>query len=217
MLNKLQYKIHLILHSRIRLFLPLIICISYSFLHNDLFHTSLCEEVKNNNETNQTILGMSLFVGSIIFVFLLQQIGPSIDPTSLSDVINSTIDAAPQNINSLVSSDSIISDVSNPEITILPSCLDNFQISDVGDILINGNKIDLDNMYLNASVVEQEIVNNILHKQVADYQAFKLLDALAEANLINPIYFDLYDMFLKDGNRPEDFGAYLNKYLPQNP
>lgn len=93
-MNRLQYYSHILLYSKIKVFLPLLICISYSFLHNDLFHVSLCEEVKNNNETNQTLIGMSLFVGSIILVFLLQQIGPSFDPSSFSETIISTMDAS---------------------------------------------------------------------------------------------------------------------------
>lgn len=93
-MDKIYYNAHLLLQSKIKIFLPIIICISYSFLHNDLSHISLCEEVKNNNETNQTILGMSLFVGSIILVFLLQQISPSIDPSGFSEAIISTMDAS---------------------------------------------------------------------------------------------------------------------------
>ena len=49
-MNKLQYYIHLLLHSRIKVFLPLLICIICSLLHNDISNISMCEEVKKDNE-----------------------------------------------------------------------------------------------------------------------------------------------------------------------
>jgi len=54
----------------------------------------MCEEVKKDNENNSSLFGMSLFVGSIIFVFFLHYINPSIDPSNLGDAMNSMADAS---------------------------------------------------------------------------------------------------------------------------
>ncbi len=213
-MTKLQHYSHLLLNSKYKFLLTLFLYSLIIILYNN-GHEIYCIEEKKENiilsansdsyNLSEKLIGSALFFTSILFTLFIQYTTNSVDPGII-------VDTASHIINS-----PIISDISTPIITELPSCLDSFQINDVGDILINGNKIDLDNVYLNASLVEHEIVNNILHKQVADYQAFKLLDALAEANLINPELFNLYDVFLQEGNRPENFGAYLNKYLTQNP
>lgn len=93
-MNKLQYYSHTLLHSKMKVFLPLFICIICSLLHNDISNISMCEEVKKDNENNSKLIGMGLFVGSIIFVFFLQYIHPTIDPSNLGDAMNSLVDAS---------------------------------------------------------------------------------------------------------------------------
>lgn len=195
----LNYYSHILLTSKYKFLITLFIYIFIMLLYNTN-HEIYCMEDKKDNiispEVEQKLIGISLFSVSIILMLIIQNISGSIDPSSAAEAAAQFAGNAP--------------------IIELPSCIDNFEINDIGEILQNGNKFNLDNVYLNANVVEQQLLN-VIENQVTDYKAYKLLQALDQANILNSMYFDLYDAFLNEGNKPEDFVAYLNKYLPENP
>lgn len=195
----LKYYSHLLLNSRYKFLITLSIYLFIMLLYNTNNEVYCMEDKKENiisPELSQKLIGIGLFTVSVTLMLIIQNIGGSIDP-------NSAADAAAQFIG-------------NAPITELPSCIDNFEINDIGDILQNGEKFDLNNVYLNANIVEEQIIN-VIGNQVRDYKAYQLLQALDQANILNSMYFDLYDAFLSEGNKPENFVAYLNKYLPENP
>ena len=196
---KMQYYIHLMLHSRYKFLITLFTYLFIMLLYNTNNEIYCMEDKKENiisTELSQKLIGTGLFTASIILMLIIQNIGGSIDPSSAAEAAAQFAVSAP--------------------IIELPSYIDNFEINDIGDILQNGEKFNLDNVYLNANVVEQQIIN-VVGNQVRDYKAYQLLQALDQANILNSMYFDLYDAFLNEGNKPEDFVAYLNKYLPENP
>ena len=194
-MTKLNYYSHILLNSRYKFLITLSIYLFIMLLYNTNNEVYCMEDKKENiisSELSQKLIGISMFTASIIFVFIVQNIGGSVDPSA-------AVDAAMHMVEN-----------------VQPICLDNFEINDIGDILQNGEKFDLNNVYLNANIVEEQIIN-VIGNQVRDYKAFQLLQALDQANILNSMYFDLYDAFLNEGNKPEDFVAYLNKYLPENP
>lgn len=220
-MNKIQYRFHLLLNSKYKFLLTLFLYSLIIILYNNN-HEIYCIEEKKENiilsensddyNLSEKLAGYGMFITSIFFMLFLQYATSSLDPGSVVEVTSHII-------NSPVISDlnsPVISDLSVPVITELPSCLDDFQINDVGDVLINGIQVNLDNIYLNASKVEEEIINNILKNQVADYKAFHLVTALSKAKCIDPIYLSLYEDFLEKGNRPEEFYNYLAKAFKIN-
>ncbi len=212
-MQQIQYLTHLILNSKYKFLLTLFLYSLIIILYNSN-HEIYCMEEKKENiilsensddyNLSEKLAGYSMFITSIFFMLFLQYTTSSIDPNSIVDVTSHIINSP------------VISDISPPVITELPSCLDDFQINDVGDVIINGIRVDLDNIYLNASKVEEEIINNILKNQVADYKAFHLVTALSKAEALDPVYLSLYEDFLEKGNRPEEFYNYLAKALKLN-
>lgn len=228
-MTKLQYYSHLLLNSKYKFLLTLFLYSLIIILYNSNHEIYCIEEKKENiilsdssDEYNLTekLIGYSMFVTSIFFMLFLQSITSTLDPDSIVEATSHIINSPVVNdISSPViseASSSIISDINVPVITELPSCLDDFQINDIGDVIINGIRVDLDNIYLNASKVEEEIINNILKNQVADYKAFHLVTALSRAEALDPVYLSLYEDFLEKGNRPEEFYNYLAKALNLN-
>lgn len=221
MINNIHYLAHLLLTSKYKFLFTLFLYSLIIFLYNSNNEVYCIEEKKENIIISDTsseeyilsekLIGYSMFVTSVFFMLFLQYTTNTFDPGSVVEV-------ASEIINSPVISEvgSVISEVETPVVVELPSCLDNFQINDVGDVLINGVQVNLDNLYLNASKVEEEIINNILKNQVADYKAFHLVTALAEAKCIDPVYLSLYEDFLEKGNRPEEFYNYIAKALRLN-
>lgn len=212
-MTKLQYYSHLLLNSKYKFLLTLFLYSLIIILYNSN-HEIYCMEEKKENiilsensddyNLSEKLAGYSMFITSIFFMLFLQYTTSSIDPNNIVDVTSHIINSP------------VISDISPPVITELPSCLDDFQINDIGDVIINGIRVDLDNIYLNASKVEEEIINNILKNQVADYKAFHLVTALSRAEALDPVYLSLYEDFLEKGNRPEEFYNYLAKALNLN-
>lgn len=190
---KLQYISHLLLHSKIKVFLPLLICIICSLLHNDLSNISLCEEVKNNNENNSKLIGMGLFVGSIIFVFFLQYIHPTIDPSNLGDAISTMADAS-----TYVTPDMLNI---NPEVPLKSNSANGFFIKTPEEFqkmlgIIAKNR--------ESSWIRLDVYEQLLESELADADAEKL-------NLQKSLYWAFeYQKYLHS-MCPK--GQYLNKFV----
>lgn len=190
---KLQYISHLLLHSKIKVFLPLLICIICSLLHNDLSNISLCEEVKNNNENNSKLIGMGLFVGSIIFVFFLQYIHPTIDPSNLGDAISTMADAS-----TYVTPDMLNI---NPEVPLKSNSANGFFIKTPEEFqkmlgIVSKNR--------ESSWIRLDVYEQLLESELADADAEKL-------NLQKSLYWAFeYQKYLHS-MCPK--GQYLNKFV----
>lgn len=190
---KLQYISHLLLHSKIKVFLPLLICIICSLLHNDLSNISLCEEVKNNNENNSKLIGMGLFVGSIIFVFFLQYIHPTIDPSNLGDAISTMADAS-----TYVTPDMLNI---NPEVPLKSNSANGFFIKTPEEFqkmlgIVAKNR--------ESSWIRLDVYEQLLESELADADAEKL-------NLQKSLYWAFeYQKYLHS-MCPK--GQYLNKFV----
>lgn len=200
----LNYYSHLLLNSKYKLLINLFIIMIIYLSNTEIQHVTFCEEKNLEENTLITkLIGTGLFIGSITLVLLLQQLNSTIDPSVAAD-------AAMQAFNS----NSVIE---------LPTCLDEFSISGNGDIYQKDLQIDPDNTYLNAMVVQEELksivqaqqdiindleVINAKHQLLA-HQNAQLLLTFEKLEIINPIYFNLYNNFLEEGNRPEDFCKFV--------
>lgn len=204
-MNKLQYRFHILLNSRYKFLITLSIYLIFIYLSNtDIQNVTYCEEKHLEENTLTTkLIGTGLFIGSITLMILLQQLNSTIDPSVAAD-------AAMQAFNS----NSVIE---------LPACLDDFSISGNGDIYQKDLQIDPDNTYLNAMVVQEELksivqaqqdiindleVINAKHQLLA-HQNAQLLLTFEKLEIINPMYYDVYNNFLEEGNRPEDFCKFV--------
>lgn len=222
MLN-IQYYTHLLLNSKYKFLLTLFLYSLIIFLYNsnqevycieDKKEIIISPETSNEYILSEKLIGYALFISSVFIMLFLQSTTNTVDPDTLIEITSQVINSPAVS----ETSSPVVSEISTPVpiVTELPSCLDDFQINDVGDVIINGIRLDLDNIYLNASKVEEEIINNILKNQVADYKAFHLVTALSRAEALDPVYLSLYEDFLEKGNRPEEFYNYLAKALKLN-
>lgn len=199
---RLQYYSHILLHSKIKVFLPLLICIICSLLHNDVSNISLCEEAKKDNENSSTLIGMSLFVGSIVLYFVLHYINPSVDPSSVGDAINTMADASTNVSHDMLNI--------NPEVPLKSNSANGFFIKTPEEFqkmlgIVAKNR--------ESSWIRLDVYEQLLESELADADAEKL-------NLQKSLYWAFkYQEYLrsycKDKDIIEDYIKWLEVKEPE--
>lgn len=135
-MQTLAFYSHILLNSRYRPVLYLLFYIIILLSYNNTISYVYCME-ENQNLTSNKYFGMTLFVGSIVLMFFLQNFTGGSDPSTIIDMTMQL-----HNQGTLQNA---------------PEFLDSFTLTKDGKIYINDLNIDTKSLYLNADEVIRQI------------------------------------------------------------